>query len=86
MGRNPAVGRQGPGHHAAVIPSEDAAGALAVKQIRSEIGHPETMRRTLRALGLRHHQQVVRVPNTASVRGMLTKVRHLIEVSPAEEK
>jgi large subunit ribosomal protein L30 len=85
MGRNPAVGRQGPAHHAAVIPSEDSASALAVTQIRSEIGHSETMRRTLRALGLRHHQQTVRVPNTSSVRGMLTKVRHLIEVSPAQE-
>jgi large subunit ribosomal protein L30 len=85
MGRNPAVGRQGPAHHAAVIPAEDAASALAVKQIRSEIGHPETMRRTLRALGLRHHQQVVRVPNTSSIRGMLTKVRHLVEVTPAQE-
>ena len=85
MGRNPAVGRQGPAHHAAVIPSEDGAQALAVKQIRSEIGHPETMRRTLRALGLRHHQQTVQVPNTSSVRGMLIKVRHLVEVSPAGE-
>jgi large subunit ribosomal protein L30 len=85
MGRNPAVGRQGPAHHAAVIPTEDSASALAVKQIRSEIGHPETMRRTLRALGLRHHQQVVRVPNTSSIRGMLIKVRHLVEVSPAEK-
>jgi large subunit ribosomal protein L30 len=85
MGRNPAVGRQGPAHHAAVIPSEDRAQALAVKQIRSEIGHPETMRRTLRALGLRHHQQTVRVPNTSSVRGMLIKVRHLVEVSAAQE-
>jgi large subunit ribosomal protein L30 len=85
MGRNPAVGRQGPGHHAAVIPTEDAARALSVKQIRSEIGHPETMRRTLRALGLHHHQQTVRVPNTSSIRGMLVKVRHLIEVSPAQE-
>jgi large subunit ribosomal protein L30 len=85
MGRNPVVGRQGPAHHAAVIPSEDAVSALAVKQIRSEIGHPETMRRTLRALGLRHHQQVVHVRNTASIRGMLTKVRHLVEVSPAQE-
>jgi large subunit ribosomal protein L30 len=84
MGRNPVVGRQGPGHHAAVIPTEDKASALAVKQIRSEIGHPETMRRTLRALGLHHHQQTVRVPNTASIRGMLNKVRHLIEVSPSE--
>jgi large subunit ribosomal protein L30 len=85
MGRNPAVGRQGPAHHAATIPTEDAASALAVKQIRSEIGHSETMRRTLRALGLRHHQQVVQVPNNASVRGMLVKVRHLIEVIPAQE-
>ncbi|HEV2086639.1 MAG TPA: 50S ribosomal protein L30 [Gemmatimonadales bacterium] len=56
-----------------------------MKQIRSEIGHPETMRRTLRALGLRHHQQVVRVRNTSSIRGMLTKVRHLVEVTPAQE-
>jgi large subunit ribosomal protein L30 len=85
MGRNPAVGRQGPGHHAAVIPSEDSASALSVKQIRSAIGHPETVRRTLRALGLRHHQQTVQVPNTSSIRGMLVKVRHLIEVAPAKE-
>jgi large subunit ribosomal protein L30 len=86
MGRNPAVGRQGPAHHASVIPSEDSASALEVKQIRSEIGHPETMRRTLRALGLRHHQQTVKVANTSSVRGMLVKVRHLVEVSAAQEK
>jgi large subunit ribosomal protein L30 len=85
MGRNPAVGRQGPGHYAATIPTEEVASALAVKQIRSEIGHSETMRRTLRALGLRHHQQVVQVPNTSSIRGMLVKVRHLVEVAPAQE-
>jgi large subunit ribosomal protein L30 len=83
MGRNPAVGRQGPRHHAAVIPSEDKAKALEVKQIRSTIGHPETMRRTLAALGLRKHQQTVRVTNSASARGMLFKVRHLVEVKPA---
>ena len=86
MGRNPVVGRQGPVYHAATVPSEQDAATLAVTQIRSEIGHSETMRRTLRALGLRHHQQTVQVKNTASARGMLYKVRHLIEVSPAEEK
>ena len=86
MGRNPVVGRQGPVYHAATVPSEQDASTLAVKQIRSEIGHSETMRRTLRALGLRHHQQTVQVKNTASARGMLYKVRHLVEVSPAEEK
>jgi large subunit ribosomal protein L30 len=83
MGRNPAVGRQGPRHHAAVIPSEDKVKALEVKQIRSTIGHPETMRRTLEALGLHHHQQTVRVANTASARGMLFKVRHMVEVKAA---
>ena len=85
MGRNPVVGRQGPVYHAATVPSEQDAATLAVKQLRSEIGHSETMRRTLRALGLRHHQQTVRVPNTSSIRGMLIKVRHLIEVTPAQE-
>ncbi len=83
MGRNPVVGRQGPGHHAAEIPAESVATTIAVKQIRSSIGHPETMRRTLAALGLRHHQQTVRLANTASVRGMLYKVRHLVEVTKA---
>ena len=83
MGRNPVVGRQGPAHHAAEIPAESAAARLEVKQIRSAIGHPDTMRRTLAALGLRHHQQTVEVPNTESIRGMLYKVRHLVEVTPA---
>jgi large subunit ribosomal protein L30 len=81
MGRNPAVGRQGPAYHAAAIPDEDAVPTISVTQVRSAIGHPETMRRTLKALGLRHHQAVVQLPNNASVRGMLYKVRHLVEVS-----
>lgn len=85
MGRNPVVGRQGPGYHAAVIPAEADAKRLRVKQIRSGIGHAETMRRTLRAIGLRHHQATVEVDNTATMRGMLNKVRHLIEVWPAGE-
>ena len=86
MGRNPVVGRQGPSYHAATIPSEDEAAVLAVKQIRSGIGHAATMRRTLESLGLRHHQQTVRLRNTAAIRGMLYKVRHLVEVAPAKEQ
>ena len=86
MGRNPVVGRQGPSHHAATILSEGDAAVLAVKQIRSGIGHAATMRRTLEALGLRHHQQTVRLRNTAAIRGMLYKVRHLVEVAPAKEQ
>ena len=85
MGRNPVVGRQGPAHHAAVIPAESEATRLRVKQIRSGIGHAETMRRTLKAIGLKHHQATVEVDNTATMRGMLTKVRHLVEVTPVGE-
>lgn len=86
MGRNPVVGRQGPGYHAAVIPSTDAAPRLRVKQTRSESGHAETMRRTLRAIGLRHYQHVIEIDNTPSIQGMLFKVRHLITVTPVGEK
>ena len=86
MGRNPAVGRQGPAYYAATIPDQSDAKALSVTQIRSAIGHPETMRRTLRALGLKHHQAVVKLPNNASVRGMLYKVRHLVDVTAVSGK
>jgi len=54
--------------------------SLRVKQVRSGIGHAETYRRTLRALGLHHHQDEIAVPDTPSVRGMLNKVRHLVQV------
>ncbi len=84
MARHPAVGRQGPGYYAATIPSEQEAKVLRVTQIRSGIGHAETMRRTLRAIGLKHHQDAVTVRNTAAMRGMLFKVRHLVKVEPAE--
>ena len=60
-------------------------GQLRIKQVRSEIGHPEAMRRTLRAIGLRHHQQEVLKPDSPSLRGQLKQVRHLVEVTPVEE-
>lgn len=85
MGRNPAVGRQGPAFHQAKLPAKPAKGGLTVKQIRSTIGHPDTYRRTLAALGLHRHQQTVVVKDNPSTRGMLFKVRHLVEVHPAKE-
>ena len=57
---------------------------LQVKQIRSGNGRPETHRRTLRALGLRHHQDTVQVVDNDAIRGMLFQVRHLVEVTPVE--
>ena len=59
---------------------------LRVKQVRSGIGRPALHRRTLEALGLRHHQDVTEVRDTPSIRGMLFQVRHLVEVTPAGAK
>ena len=66
-------------------PLPPTLGQLRIKQVRSEIGHPETMRRTLKAIGLRHHQAVVVKPDSPSLRGQLKHVRHLVEVTPVEE-
>lgn len=58
---------------------------LTVTQVKSGIGMPAVQKRTLRAIGLRHHQDVIEVTDTPSMRGMLFHVRHLVHVSPAGE-
>lgn len=62
-----------------------ATGRLHVKQVKSGIGMPAVQKRTLRAIGLRHHQQEIEVADTPSMRGMLFHVRHLVQVTPAAE-
>lgn len=61
------------------------AGRLRVKQVKSGIGAPVVHKRTLRAIGLRHHQAVIEVADTPSIRGMLFQVRHLVQVTPVSE-
>ncbi|MCR4917675.1 MAG: 50S ribosomal protein L30 [Alphaproteobacteria bacterium] len=53
---------------------------LVVKQIKSVIGRPETQRRTLAALGLGRIGKSCELDDTASVRGMVAKVAHMVEV------
>ena len=53
---------------------------IKVKQIKSKIGFPVDQKRTLEALGLRKISQVVEVEDNPSVRGMIRKVHHLVEV------
>jgi large subunit ribosomal protein L30 len=83
-GKAPAA-KRGPGPKRQARPKRPQAAAggrkLRVKQVRSGIGRPETYRRTLRALGLRHHQHEIVVTDSPSVQGMLFKVRHLIRVT-----
>lgn len=61
-------------------------GALRIEQVRSGIGRPGLERRTLEALGLKHHQDVVVKKDHPSIRGMLHQVRHLIAVTPAKAR
>jgi len=55
-------------------------GTVRVKWIRSFIGCTDDMRQTVRGLGLRKLHQVVERQDTPAVRGMIHKVRHLVEV------
>jgi len=57
---------------------------LRIRQRRSGIGRPAVERRTLEALGLRHHQDVIVKADHPALRGMLDRVRHLVEVTPAK--
>ena len=57
---------------------------LRVRQVKSGIGQTGSTRRTLVALGIRHHQGEAVVNDSPSVRGMLRKVHHLVTVRPEE--
>ncbi len=57
---------------------------VRVRQVRSGIGHRRDFRRTLEALGIRHHQDEIVVKRSPAIDGMLYKVRHLIRVTPEE--
>jgi large subunit ribosomal protein L30 len=59
---------------------------LKITLKRSPIGYNETQKRTVRALGLRKMHQTVQQPDNLSVRGMIHKVRHLVEVETTSEK
>lgn len=60
-------------------------GELRIRQVHSGIGRPAFERRTLEALGLKHHQAVVVKRDHAALRGMLHQVRHLLEVTSVKE-
>ena len=54
---------------------------LKVTQFKSKNGSDGPQRDTLRSIGLRRIGQTVEVKDTPQMRGMLHKVRHLVEVS-----
>jgi large subunit ribosomal protein L30 len=72
-----------PGKGPAKAPTQDLpeTGSVQIKQVRSKIGHSWRMRRTLEAIGLHHHQDVVVKEITPGLKGQLKQVRHLVEVT-----
>ncbi|HEY6946935.1 MAG TPA: 50S ribosomal protein L30 [Candidatus Acidoferrum sp.] len=57
-----------------------SSGNVKIKWVVSFIGCTDDMRQTIRGLGLRRLHQVVERQDTPAVRGMIHKVRHLVEV------
>ncbi len=53
---------------------------MKVKQVRSKNGADKSQVATLQSLGLRRIGHTVEVADTPQARGMLHKVRHLVEV------
>ena len=53
---------------------------LHITWVKSGIGYADDQRRTLKALGLRRLNQCVDHDDTASIRGMINKVKHLVKV------
>ncbi|MDH4207635.1 MAG: 50S ribosomal protein L30 [Anaerolineae bacterium] len=53
---------------------------LRITWVKSSIGYAQDQKATIRALGLRRLGESVSQPDNAAIRGMLYKVRHLVEV------
>jgi large subunit ribosomal protein L30 len=60
--------------------SEQRNGILRITLVRSTIGRPADQGRTVASLGLRKLNATVERPNNRSIRGMVTKIRHLVRV------
>ncbi|MDY6787747.1 MAG: 50S ribosomal protein L30 [candidate division WOR-3 bacterium] len=53
---------------------------IRIRLVKSSIGAHKSQKATLRALGLRKTQSTVEKEDNPAVRGMINKVRHLIEI------
>ena len=57
------------------------AGKLRITWKKSAIGYRENQKRTIEALGLKRLGHTVEKADNRAVRGMITTVRHLVEVT-----
>jgi len=54
---------------------------LKITLLRSPIGFNKTQGKTVEGMGLRRIRHTVELPDTPETRGMILKVRHLVEVA-----
>ncbi len=57
------------------------AAMLKIRLVRSPIGAPGKLKKVVKGLGLWRIGQVVERPDDAAIRGRVSKVPHLVEVS-----
>lgn len=57
-----------------------SAKTLKITQVRSGIGLPRDQRATVRALGIKRMHDTVEQQDSAVIRGMIFKVKHLVKV------
>ncbi len=56
------------------------ADTIKIKQVRSTNGCKKDQVRTVKALGLKRINDTHELPDNDSVRGMIFKVKHLVEI------
>lgn len=66
--------------------AKQASKMLKITLVRSPIGNTERHKATLRALGLHRLGQEVEKEDSPTIRGMLSKVNHLVKIEAQEEK
>ena len=58
---------------------------LRIKLVKSPIGYSKDQKATVKALGLRKLNQTVIKEDLPQIRGMIEKVKHLLQVEEVEE-
>ena len=58
---------------------------LHITWTKSGIGYAVDQKRTIKALGLHRLNHTVKHDDSASIRGMIAKVRHLVKVEEVDE-
>jgi len=59
---------------------------LRITWKKSAIGYAEDQKRTIRALGFHRLNQTVEHNDTRTIRGMIKKVKHLVEMEERAEE